>query len=137
MRASSTQKAYDEAFLACSTAVYFESKNNEPEALRSWRSALDHIYYHNAHRAPSASTSRPASETEKALQESLHQLELQCKERVDLLEALKRSREEANENVASPSSTPDPNALLPPSRPVASPEASASTWLGGGTSGHK
>jgi hypothetical protein len=26
MRAASTQKAYDEAFLACSTAVYFESQ---------------------------------------------------------------------------------------------------------------
>ena len=26
MRANTTQKAYDEAFLACSTAVYFESQ---------------------------------------------------------------------------------------------------------------
>lgn len=26
MRANTTQKAYDEAFLACSTAVYFEGQ---------------------------------------------------------------------------------------------------------------
>jgi len=30
MRASSTQKTYDEAFLACSTAVYFESQVGPP-----------------------------------------------------------------------------------------------------------
>jgi SpoVK/Ycf46/Vps4 family AAA+-type ATPase len=40
---------------------------------------------------------RPRSETEKALQDSLRQMELQCKERVDLLEALRQSREEASE----------------------------------------
>lgn len=40
----------------------------------------------------------PKTETEKALQESLRQLELQCKERVDLLEALQESRKEAAAN---------------------------------------
>jgi hypothetical protein len=30
MRANTTQKAYDEAFLACSTAVYFESQVGIP-----------------------------------------------------------------------------------------------------------
>ncbi|KAH0369894.1 AAA-domain-containing protein, partial [Aureobasidium melanogenum] len=93
--ASSMQKTYDDCYLTCSTAVYFEGKNNEAEALRSWRNALDQIYYHNAYRMPTGW--RPRSETEKALQESLRQMELQCKERVDLLEALRQSREEAAE----------------------------------------
>lgn len=36
----------------------------------------------------------PKSETEKALKDSLRDMEMQCKERVDLLEALRRSRQE-------------------------------------------
>ncbi|KAF2864644.1 P-loop containing nucleoside triphosphate hydrolase protein [Massariosphaeria phaeospora] len=161
MRANSTQKTYDEAFLACSTAVYFESQvsltwtrppaageartqtdtvqHNESEALRSWRSALDQIYYHNAHRLPS--NSRPVSETDKALLESLRQLELQCKERVDLLEALKQSREDAKEPVKpSPpgvdADVPPPPPPRPPPHgtPLSSPNANGpSSWLGGGT----
>ncbi|PSK54011.1 hypothetical protein B9Z65_7817 [Elsinoe australis] len=74
-------------------AIRHAKKNNEPEALRSWRSALDNIYYHNAYRIPSGW--RPRTETEKALQDSLRQMEVRCKERVDLLEALRESREEA------------------------------------------
>ncbi|KAH7085506.1 hypothetical protein BKA63DRAFT_19047 [Paraphoma chrysanthemicola] len=131
MRANTTQKAYDEAFLACSTAVYFEGQNNEKEALRSWKTALDHIYYHNARRNPT--TYRPTSSTEKALFESLRQLELQCKERVDLLEALKKSREESKESLAS---STDANAPTPPphSVPVTSSDTSgSSSWLGGGS----
>ncbi|KAI4119930.1 MAG: hypothetical protein LQ345_000189 [Seirophora villosa] len=92
---SSMQKTYDECYLICSTAVYFEGQNNEAEALRSWRSALDQIYYHNAYRVPP--NYRPKSETEKALQDSLRDMEMQCKERVDILEALRRSRAEAND----------------------------------------
>jgi hypothetical protein len=75
------------------------SQNNEKEALRSWKTALDHIYYHNARRNPT--TYRPTSSTEKALFESLRQLELQCKERVDLLEALKKSREGSKESLGA------------------------------------
>lgn len=141
MRASSTQKAYDEAFLACSTAVYFESQSNEAEALRSWRTALDQITYHNAHRGPSLS--RPASSTEQALVASLRQLELQCKERVDLLETLKRSRHDGTEKLPSPPAdasapTPPPPPPLPPhgaTQPAqAAPNgASSAGWLGGGT----
>ncbi|PVI06955.1 AAA-domain-containing protein [Periconia macrospinosa] len=133
MRANSTQKAYDEAFLACSTAVYFESQSNEAEALRSWKSALDQIYYHNAHRLPS--NLRPTSETERALIESLRQLELQCKERVDLLETLKKSRQDAEKKNAS-SSQADPKAPTPPphTTPLDSTDSNASTsWLGSGT----
>ena len=69
------------------------SQNNEAEALRSWRAALDKIYYHNAYGVSANYT--PKSETEKALQDSLRELETQCKERVDLLEALKQSRKES------------------------------------------
>ena len=68
-------------------------QNNEAEALRAWRNALDQIYYHNAYKIPSNYS--PKSETEKALADSLKAMELQCKERVDLLEALKKSRLEA------------------------------------------
>lgn len=89
---SSLQKTYDECYLICSTAVYYEGQGNEAEALRSWRSALDQIYYHNAYRVPAGYI--PKSETEKALKESLRDMEMQCKERVDLLEALKQSRQE-------------------------------------------
>ncbi len=68
------------------------SQGNEAEALRSWRSALDNIYYHNAYRVPAGYI--PKTETEKALKDSLRNMEMQCKERVDLLEALKMSRQE-------------------------------------------
>ncbi|OAK95216.1 AAA-domain-containing protein [Phaeosphaeriaceae sp. SRC1lsM3a] len=132
MRANTTQKAYDEAFLACSTAVYFEGQNNEKEALRSWKTALDHIYYHNARRNPT--TYRPTSSTEKALFESLRQLELQCKERVDLLEALKKSREGSKESLTSPPL--DANAPTPPPHgiPVNSESFDGpSNWLGEGS----
>ncbi|KAJ5230796.1 hypothetical protein N7489_011504 [Penicillium chrysogenum] len=93
--ASSLQKTYDECYLACSTAVYFEGQNNEEEALRSWRSALETIYHHNARRVPSNYT--PKSETERALQDSIRALEIQCRERVDLLGALQESRKESAE----------------------------------------
>ncbi|PNS21409.1 hypothetical protein CAC42_1188 [Sphaceloma murrayae] len=75
------------------TFLFDAEDNNEPEALRSWRSALDAIYYHNAYKIPSGW--RPKSETEKALHDSLRQMEVRCKERVELLEALRESREEA------------------------------------------
>ncbi|KAH6721162.1 AAA family ATPase-like protein [Leptodontidium sp. MPI-SDFR-AT-0119] len=95
---SSLQKTYDECYLICSTAVYFEGQGNEAEALRSWRSALDQIYYHNAYRVPAGYV--PRSETEKALKDSLRDMEMQCKERVDLLEALKQSRQEKSPSEA-------------------------------------
>lgn len=64
--------------------------------MRSWRNALDNIYYHNAYRVPA--NYRPKNETERALQESLSDMEKQCKERVDLLEALRNSREEGSKD---------------------------------------
>ncbi|ETI24951.1 hypothetical protein G647_04321 [Cladophialophora carrionii CBS 160.54] len=87
---SSMQKTYDEAYLQCSTAIFFEGQGNEAEALRSWKSALDQINYYKAYNL--SSNYSPKSETERALYDSLKELEMQCKERVDLLETLKRSR---------------------------------------------
>lgn len=53
---------------------------------------MDRIYYHNAYRV--TPTYKPQSETDRALFESLKSMELQCKERVELLEALRDSRKE-------------------------------------------
>lgn len=61
--------------------------------MRHWRSALDHIYEHNANKALPIYT--PRTDTEKALTDALKQLELQCKERIDLLEALRVSRQDS------------------------------------------
>ncbi|KAJ5679709.1 hypothetical protein N7462_007953 [Penicillium macrosclerotiorum] len=130
--ASSLQKTYDECYLACSTAVYFEGQNNEEEALRSWRSALETIYHHNARRVPPNYT--PKSETEKALQDSIRALEVQCRERVDLLQALRDSRKES----AEANGTKEP-ATLVKGKYVAAMNASASSsnnhpgWIGDGT----
>lgn len=90
-------------------------QNNEAEALRSWRSALDQIYYHNAYRVPP--NYRPKSETEKALQGSLRDMEMQCKERVDILEALRRSRTEAKDRTDS-----TPSNVIRRGRPPAPPK---------------
>ncbi|KAK4999705.1 hypothetical protein LTR66_001301 [Elasticomyces elasticus] len=124
--ASSMQKTYDDCYLICSTAVYFESKNNEEEALRSWRSALDQIYYHNAYRVPP--TYRPKTETEKALQDSLHDMEVQCKERVDLLEALKKSRTEAKDGDKTTTNGQPPATDVDASTPKAAFEATTPGW---------
>ncbi|KAI1001587.1 putative AAA domain-containing protein [Podosphaera aphanis] len=82
---SSLQKTYDECYLICSTAIYFEAQGNEIEALRSWRSALDLIYYHHAYRIPSSFV--PKLDAEKTLQSSLRDIETRCKGRIDFLEA--------------------------------------------------
>ncbi|KAI0388648.1 AAA-domain-containing protein [Xylariaceae sp. FL0594] len=91
---STLQKTYDESYLKCSTAVYYESQGDETEAMVSWRNALEQI------RSGTTNTRRhsnyvPKSETERALIESLGELEVQCKERIDLLEALRLSRQES------------------------------------------
>lgn len=113
-----------------------EQQNNEAQALRSWREALDQIYYHNAYRVPSSYVAR--TETEKALQDSLRSMELQCKERVDLLQALKKSRDDAADETKAAAASDGPPAL--PSRlrkdsPAGTPKASADrpTWLGDNT----
>lgn len=87
---SGLQKTYDESYLTCSTAVYYESQGDEKEAMRCWKTALDQI----THNTPTKRSYSPRSETEQALVESIRTLELQCKERIDLLEALRISRED-------------------------------------------
>ncbi|KAH8169048.1 ATPase family associated with various cellular activities (AAA) domain-containing protein [Sarocladium implicatum] len=86
------QKTYDDTYLSCSTAVYHESQGNEIESMRHWKGALEQIYDYNANKALPAYV--PRSDTEKALSDALKELELQCKERIDLLEALRVSRQE-------------------------------------------
>ncbi|KAF2481964.1 P-loop containing nucleoside triphosphate hydrolase protein [Neohortaea acidophila] len=127
--ASSMQKTYDECYLICSTAIYFEGQNNESEALRAWRNALDQIYYHNAYKMPS--NYQPRSETEKALHDSLRSMELQCKERVDLLEALRKSRVEAEETAKNNGEEPSRSreSLASLSKPATKGEGT--TWMGG------
>ncbi|KAK4611576.1 hypothetical protein CLAFUW4_12981 [Fulvia fulva] len=138
---SAMQKTYDECYLICSTAIYFEGQNNEAEALRAWRNALDQIYYHNAYKMPS--NYAPRSETEKALQDSLRAMELQCKERVDLLEALRKSRLEAAEEAKAAAGgdiSTGPNVLSKSRESLASIQQSSSNgqsstpgWLGNDT----
>ncbi|RDW94086.1 putative AAA family ATPase [Aspergillus mulundensis] len=130
---SSLQKTYDDCYLMCSTAVYFEGQNNEDEALRSWRSALETIYYHNAYRLPASYT--PSTETERALQESIRQLELQCRERVNLLDALRESRKEKDkdkdkgkESTSALRKLRSPPTLRPKNSGNATPG-----WIGDGT----
>ncbi|KAF2169654.1 hypothetical protein M409DRAFT_20067 [Zasmidium cellare ATCC 36951] len=133
-QASSMQKTYDECYLICSTAIYFEGQNNEPEALRAWRNALDQIYYHNAYKMPSSWA--PRSETEKALWDSLRAMELQCKERVDLLEALRKSRLEADEEAKANGSGPSKSreSLASMQQPTSDGRTSSTTsWLGNDT----
>lgn len=105
-------------------------KGNEKEATRCWKSALSSLQDHHAHKVPS--TYSPKSETERALIESLKKLELQCKERIDLLEALRISREDdATTNQKSPASGKlaeyiEPSDLEFPSTP-------GKGWIGDGT----
>ncbi|KFX91977.1 hypothetical protein V490_05622 [Pseudogymnoascus sp. VKM F-3557] len=136
---SSLQKTYDECYLICSTAVYFESQGNESEALRSWRSALDQIYYYNS-RTPA--DFRPRSETEKALKDSLRDMEMQCKERVELLEALSVSRAEkspADEGTGVASSSQQSSTANKLSKSPITPRPSTESetpvrgFIGGGT----
>lgn len=89
---------------------------------------MDQIYYHNAYRVPP--NYRSKSDTEKALQDALRDMELQCKERVDLLEALRQSKvDEKNDDekrsVASISTPtvnyPDLSRPSPPPLPLRPP----------------
>ena len=72
--------------------------------MRHWRSALSQIYEHRATKP--MPTYGGQTDTEKALMEALKQLELQCKERIDLLEALRVSREEDTSAPSVPMAPP-------------------------------
>lgn len=99
--------------------------------MRSWRTALETIYHHNARRVPSNYT--PKSETEKALQDSIRALEVQCRERVDLLAALRESRKESAE---ANGTKEGPATLAKGKFPTNTPGPSSSNtpgWIGDGT----
>ncbi|KAK4664443.1 uncharacterized protein QC763_505570 [Podospora pseudopauciseta] len=124
------QKTYDESYLTCSTAVYYESQGNEDEAMRCWRQALEQLYDPHANRI--LPNFNPRSETEKALVESLRQLELQCKERIDLLEALRLSRLSAPQH-DSLSSSSRPSKSSSDSHDGGIPGQQDGGWIGNGT----
>lgn len=88
--ASGLQKIYEEGYLTCSTAVYYEGQGNEDEAMRCWRSAVQQIrsQYANGH----FPDYRALSSSEKSLSDSIRELEYQAQERIDLLSALSESR---------------------------------------------
>lgn len=91
--------------------------------MRCWKQALEQIYDQQTNKI--LPTFTPRSETEKALVDSLRQLEVQCKERIDLLEALRLSRLESLKHEATPSASrlsPLPNPSDPPKG-----------WIGDGT----
>jgi SpoVK/Ycf46/Vps4 family AAA+-type ATPase len=77
------------------------------------------------------------SDVEKALQESLRQLELQAKERVDLLEALRDSRKEAGKDEKTDTKRKKlekgKGSVESLSLPRPAEGRSTSGWLGGGT----
>ncbi|KAK2612152.1 hypothetical protein QQS21_001882 [Conoideocrella luteorostrata] len=100
------QKTYDDSYLSCSTAVYYESQGAEVEATRHWKHALEQIYEHRATKATPGYG--PQNDTEKALTEALKQLELQCKERIDLLEALRVSRREGSPSIPTTKASKSP-----------------------------
>jgi len=86
----------------------------------------------------------PKNETEKALQDSLRNMELQCKERVDLLDALRKSRTESEKAAKESGGKPSSSSTLhshraPPAPPIPAkyedafgPQAPHG-WLGDGT----
>ncbi|OHE98563.1 ATPase [Colletotrichum orchidophilum] len=104
------QKTYDDSYLKCSTAVYYESQGDETEAMRCWRNALEQL---NDQRITKLLPNYVSgTETEDALIDSLRKLEVQCKERIDLLEALRISRQDAL--TPQPSNSPGPNRSTSP-----------------------
>lgn len=91
--------------------------------MRHWRNALAQIYEHNATKAIPGYG--PQTDTEKALVDALKELELQCKERLDLLEALRASREEETSSDTGPKMSKTPSPYDSPTRGKGS--------IGGGT----
>ncbi|KAK4185275.1 oligomeric complex COG6-domain-containing protein [Podospora australis] len=124
------QKTYDESYLTCSTAVYYESQGNEDEAMRCWKQALEQIYDPAANRI--LPTFSPRSETEKTLVDSIRQLELQCKERIDLLEALRLSRLETTRHDSS-SSGSRPSKSSSENQDAGQSGQQERGWIGNGT----
>ncbi|RYO75636.1 hypothetical protein DL764_010361 [Monosporascus ibericus] len=128
---SSLQRTYDQVYLKCSTAVYYESQGDEKEAMASWKSALDQIRQSPVNKRLPDNT--PKTETERALLDSVSQLEIQCKERIDLLEALRISREDGPSLRATPSAPGIEAAANGSSSPSSGNKPPERGWIGEGT----
>ena len=148
---SNLQKTYDESYLKCSTAVYYESQvcelgtlgqyivlypaneiitqGDEKEATLCWKNALDQIRIGTASKKHSDNT--PKTETERTLIQSLRELESQCEERIDLLEALRLSRQELQ--AASPSPYSYAARQVGDDDPTSQPATPSKGWIGDGT----
>ncbi|KAI1362376.1 P-loop containing nucleoside triphosphate hydrolase protein [Xylaria arbuscula] len=126
---SNLQKTYDESYLKCSTAVYYESQGDEKEATLCWKNALDQIRIGTAGKKHSDNT--PKTETERTLIQSLRELESQCKERIDLLEALRLSRQELQPIDRSPHRHSAGQAGK--DEPTSQPATPSKGWIGDGT----
>lgn len=78
--------------LCCCYYISNLIQGNEEEAMRCWKSAVQQIQ--NQQFDDKIPEYAALTETEKALSDSLRELEYQARERIDLLEALKESRQE-------------------------------------------
>lgn len=98
--------------------------------MRCWQNAL--LELRGCHENNTASHTNPQSATERALIDSLRELEVQCKERIDLLQALRISRRETGTAPHYPGTPPEL-----PERPSNPPRLSSTTpergWIGQGT----
>ncbi|KAI5776895.1 P-loop containing nucleoside triphosphate hydrolase protein [Geopyxis carbonaria] len=119
---SALQKTYDQSYLTCSTAVYYESLGNETEALRCWRECLGQLQSYTTMSA----YHKPRSETEKALLRSLKSMKEQCENRAGLLQAMLLSRSEADNSASSSFFANNPH-LGTPLSPPALPARSVTT----------
>ncbi|KAI5837383.1 P-loop containing nucleoside triphosphate hydrolase protein [Morchella snyderi] len=88
---STLQKTYDQSHLIFSTAVYYESQENDDEALRCWRECLSQLRGHNA-------GYRPCTETERTLLHSLKIMQDHCQTKVDVLQTMLMSKTNIENN---------------------------------------
>lgn len=102
------------------------SKGDEKEATLCWKNALDQIRIGTA--VKKHNDRAPKSETERTLVQSLKELEAQCKERIDLLEALRLSRQDLNQNAPGHGIEQEGQDDSPPPQP-----GTPKGWIGEGT----
>ncbi|KAL1900406.1 hypothetical protein Cpir12675_000988 [Ceratocystis pirilliformis] len=117
MALSSLQKLYEESFVTCSTAAQFESEGNEEQAMKYWQDALSRISSNNA----TYDSLDSQGNSERDLIEALREIEYQCQQRLDFLEATRLSRRDvaSQRNPMKPSSsTPAASNLAQPSPPT-------------------
>ncbi|KAI1345965.1 P-loop containing nucleoside triphosphate hydrolase protein [Xylaria sp. FL0043] len=128
---ASLQKTYDESYLKCSTAAYYESQGDEKEATLCWKNALDQIQIGTASKKHGGDYV-PKSETERTIVQSLRELESRCKERIDLLEALRLSRQDlhASDNAPLRRGT---GQTAGPGDSSSQPATPGKGWIGDGT----